>query len=655
LVFDTGEHQAGFETYKGTQIQLLTSDGVLNAALRKVHDLEILKREEDPVRWLARSLRVETASEIIRVSLTTKDKNDAAILVQAVIEAYKTGVVDVERIRRTKHLNDLDNVLTEKETEVRRKRTELKNLAEQLGSGDPAALAVKQGIAMEEFGEARSEESRLHAELKHAADELKTKKTAYFAKVKEAASPNLMQAAADADPVYAKLQDSLTGLTNQLAYQQSVVKPNGPIWKAQRDSYARSRAAVEDQMDARRNQLVEKLQTTLMADKASLEVDVKDLQSQVDLLTEQEKQATKDLETKRKLTQTFGTSSIDVEMMRSNIAQLEKIVGTIADEQQHLQVEVGSQARIRILQPATPPTAPDKSSQVQNSVVAGIFGMLSSVALLLWWDVRARRINSLSDVSGGLGLTVVGTIPQVPDEMISRKKKTNSRRSRRLQACLEHSVDGIAARLFLNRSSKNARIVLVSSATRGEGKTMLSIQLARCLARTGSKTLLVDFDLRRPSLHQRLGTARGPGLTELLSGRNDLGSVVQATETQNLSLLTTGGAVTDYLGALSNGVTRSLFEKARTAYEFVIVDGSPLLSTADALLVSQHVDIVVLSVRRDVSQAPKVQAACENLTAYGVEKFVAVLTGSEEDLYEADDQDHVLQAKVKELEPAQAG
>jgi capsular exopolysaccharide synthesis family protein len=656
LVFPIKSNDGGFEIYKGTQVQLLTSDGVLTAALRKIHDLDILKREDDPVRWLAKALRVDTGNtEIIRVSLTTKDKNDSATLVQAVVDAYKTGVVDVERLRRAKRLNDLDNIYTEKSAEIRKRRTELKNLTEQLGTGDPSALAVKQQMAMQDFMEAKAEQTRVEGELRTAVEEAKTKFAAYQNKGKEASSSTALQSVADLDPVYVKLQENLTGLGNQYASGISVVKPGSAQARAQRESYERSRAAIEEQLDARRNLLVERLQTTKQAERAALEVELKQLLGKVEQLKEQQKQVVKDFESKKKIATTFGTSSIDVEMMHNGIQELERVLGTIADERQHLQVEANAQARIRVIQPATPPQAPDKSYQTQNSVVAGIFGMLASVGLLLWWDVRARRINSLSDVSGGLGLTVVGTMPQMPEEMVVGKR-VKSRRHRRLQACLEHSVDGIAARLFLNRSSKNARIVLVSSATRGEGKTVLSIQLARCLARTGSKTLLVDFDLRRPSLHQRLGAERGPGLTELLSGRGDLANVVQPTETPNLSILTTGAAVTDYLGALSNGVTRSLFEKARSEYEFVIVDGSPILPTADALLVSQHVDVVVLSVRRDVSQSPKVQAACEHLTAYGVEKFVAVLTGSEEDLYEADEHDHVLQANVAaDLEPAEAG
>ena len=74
----------------------------------------------------------------------------------------------------------------------------------------------------------------------------------------------------------------------------------------------------------------------------------------------------------------------------------------------------------------------------------------------------------------------------------------------------------------------------------------------------------------------------------------------------------------------------------------MVVDGSPILPVVDSLLASQHVDSVLLSIRRDVSTAVRVQSACDQLTQFGVEEFVAVLTGSNEDLYYYEsDQDHL--------------
>ena len=140
IVYQDDKVQLSFELYKGTQMQLLTSDFVLIAALRNptVANLDLLKQEEDPVRWLAKTLQVESPekAEILRVSLTSPDRNGGAAIVQAVVDAYKTEVVDKERMGRVQRLAELDRVYAEQETELRNKRTELKKIAGQLGSGD---------------------------------------------------------------------------------------------------------------------------------------------------------------------------------------------------------------------------------------------------------------------------------------------------------------------------------------------------------------------------------------------------------------------------------------------------------------------------------------------------------------------------------------
>ena len=167
LVFQTAERATAndFEIYKGTQQQLLTSDVVLAAALcsPQAASQTAVQKEDDPARWLARSLRVDIPpnSEIMRVSLTTSQPDEAAFLVNAVVDAYMKVVVNAERCRQQDRLNDLDRIYAEKEAEMRVRRTELKQLAEQLGTGDTAALALKQQIAMQQYAEARNELSRL--------------------------------------------------------------------------------------------------------------------------------------------------------------------------------------------------------------------------------------------------------------------------------------------------------------------------------------------------------------------------------------------------------------------------------------------------------------------------------------------------------------
>lgn len=638
IVYQNDKAHSSYELYKGTQMQLLTSDFVLISALRGagIADLPVLKHEPDPVRWLAKSLDVQAPenTEILRLSLSMADGAAAAGIVRAVVDAYVTEVVDKERIERIKRLAELDRVYSEQETELRSKRTELKKLTEQLGSGDKVALSLKEQLSLQEYAEARAEVTRVRGELqktRYAIADNEAKAAA--AKAGQARPVTLadVENAVNSDAESTRLQQSLANLDSNLTDAKATVKEDGKLAKSLMDHFAMARKSLEDQVAARRKRLSEHLQTVQTGDPVLLEAEARALEAQAARLAQQEQQAVKEAENQRRQTSLLGNSSIDVEMTRAELGELEKTFGAVADERQRTRVELNSQARITVVQPAAIPTAPDKSSRIQNSAAAGLFGFLLPVGLLVWWDVRSRRVSSLKDISHGLGIRVIGTTPHVSSAALSRGRLT-SKRQRKTQFCLDHSVDGIAARLCLRRGSRNARVVLVSSATQGEGKTTLSLQLARRLAKTGARTLLVDFDLRKPALHQVFDVPRAPGVSEVLRGESELGAIVRATDIDHLSLLTAGAPFSDSLGSLSNGVTRSLFQSVREQFEFVVVDGSPILPVVDSLLASQHVDSVVLAVRRDVSKLASIQSACDQLSQFGVEEIVAVLTGSKQDV-----------------------
>jgi len=100
-----------------------------------------------------------------------------------------------------------------------------------------------------------------------------------------------------------------------------------------------------------------------------------------------------------------------------------------------------------------------------------------------------------------------------------------------------------------------------------------------------------------------------------------------STDTDHLSVVTAGRWNRQALASLANGSAAELFKRLRERFEFVVIDTSPILPVADARFVRQHVDSVVLSVFRDVSEAPKLRAACDILAAFGVQSVEAVVTG----------------------------
>jgi Mrp family chromosome partitioning ATPase len=120
---------------------------------------------------------------------------------------------------------------------------------------------------------------------------------------------------------------------------------------------------------------------------------------------------------------------------------------------------------------------------------------------------------------------------------------------------------------------------------------------------------------------------------EFLREQNSVADLVQESGTDNLAVVAAGQWDRQAVASLSNGSAVALFNQLREEFEFVVVDSSPILTVADSRFVSRHVDAVVLSVLRDVSVAPKIQAACEVLAAFGVSNVEVVVTGSSDAAY----------------------
>jgi capsular exopolysaccharide synthesis family protein len=638
-----------FEIYKGTQQQMLTSDVVLIAALRKPEaaGLALVQKQDDPVRWLAKNLRAECRAdtEIMRVSLTGPQPDEVAVLVGAVVDAYMNEVVDAERHRQRDRLNELDRLYTEKETEMRSRRTELKQLAEQLGTGDTGALALKQQIALQTYAEARNELSKLRSELQRAKDDLEMKQAWLKALQSAPQQGPEPEPVITADPVLTRLTEQIEDADMRLTEIRGKVKE--PLLSRLTTEHEQVKKGLQERLEKRQKELAAKSHKT---NRVNLDPQIAELKTRVEILVAQEKAATKDLDDQRQKAERFGNSSIDVEMMRSELQYLDKVLSPIADEREKLKVELRSTPRITIFQRAEPPK-PEGHAHLQAVAMAGGGGFFAVVFLILWLDVRRQRINSLVDLSRGLGLTVVGTVPLLPQKSVRPGRL--GKRHHKWQNSLDHAVDSIAARLFLRKDGEGVQVVMVSSATQGEGKTTLAVQLATRLARTGERTLLVDYDLRRPSIHRIFGMPRGPGVSDCLRKELEMGQVLHATDAENLSVITAGNSLPDLLGPLANGVTSDFFAKARAAFTFVVVDGCPILPVIDGLLVSQHADTVVLSVRRDTSEAPQVLRACEKLNAFGSRKHVVVLNGSQEEVF-GEYHDHIITTRVEAADRADA-
>lgn len=160
---------------------------------------------------------------------------------------------------------------------------------------------------------------------------------------------------------------------------------------------------------------------------------------------------------------------------------------------------------------------------------------------------------------------------------------------------------------------KNTKIILVTGAGAGDGKTTVSTNLAISLAQAGEKVLLIDADLRKPHCHHELSLSNRRGLTNVLAESEDPSSVIQETQVPGLSVITSGPIPPNPAELLDGPGFDRLLATVRTQYDHVIVDSPPAGLLADASIMASKVDGIILVVVSGVTRIEVIQEVKESL------------------------------------------
>jgi len=163
-------------------------------------------------------------------------------------------------------------------------------------------------------------------------------------------------------------------------------------------------------------------------------------------------------------------------------------------------------------------------------------------------------------------------------------------------------------RISRMNNSQTGKVLYVTSATAGEGKTTVATFLSITASLSSHKHyLIIDGDLHRPSVHERFGYSRTMGLTELLSGESELTDVIYKTEYRGLHVITAGKLVNHPFQLFSLERIREILQMLKKYYEFIIIDGPPLVPVSDSLKLAQVADGTILVVK--AGQTPREVAA----------------------------------------------
>jgi receptor protein-tyrosine kinase len=218
-------------------------------------------------------------------------------------------------------------------------------------------------------------------------------------------------------------------------------------------------------------------------------------------------------------------------------------------------------------------------------------GLALSAGLAVLWARLDTTVRSSEAASAATGAPVIGVV--FSDEHLAREHVLNPHSTLRVAEAFRQLRTNLQ---FLN-VDEPPKVIMITSALPGEGKTTTVVNLALMLADSGRRVTVVEADLRRPKVTHYLGLVGGIGLTNVLTGSADVADVVQSYGDRGVSVLAAGPLPPNPGELLASSQMQSLLGKLRSENDFVLVDAPPLLPVADSSGLAVYTDGVLLSVR----------------------------------------------------------
>jgi succinoglycan biosynthesis transport protein ExoP len=294
-------------------------------------------------------------------------------------------------------------------------------------------------------------------------------------------------------------------------------------------------------------------------------------------------------------------------------------------------------ADISVVDLASLPIEPSSMSPVTMGELGFVFGLFGGLALALLLERMDTRMRDSRQIQELLGVPAIAIVPQTnwkgkgpePDAAAGPEILWDAR------APFAESMRVFRTSIQLSSTSRESRVIAVTSCQPGEGKSTLSMNLAAALAQGGKKVVLVDTDMRRPSVYWRLGLSEKKGLSEFLTGLEPLDAVIQTHKTlTTMDVIPSGICPPLPADLLASDQMKKFVLLLRDRYDYVIFDSPPALSVTDPLIVASLADGLVLVIRQGYCTRGMLGRVGEIFRDVGVKVYGFVLNGVDASLPE---------------------
>ena len=546
-------------------------------------------------------------TDVILISVQSKSAYEAALIANSVANEYRKVNTEISR-------DKLTNIRKFLEEQAADKQVELKNLEDSLLNykqrGGIVSLDIQSTGLLQQLSQIDARKEATKIELSTSNEVLKQYK--FFLRKQ--------------DP---QLVDYLENQTSQ-AYISALQQQLAEI-QVERDlAVSISNANVDlspkiSEYDRRISELKQKLNSTISTIKADAfsgnPQQASDLGQR--LIEEEIKNSTLNVQldqleaTARKYQgnlQRFPQASTVLSQYQRDRDVLQQIFLVITERYQEALInELSETGNATIINPAYIPNRPAKPNRLFMILVGLILGPILGFAFVLIRDHFDDSVKTPDDIEKE-DISFLSWIPHYTSKEKGKAEHPGYIIAEDLDSPITESFKTIKARIQQNWSdSQSSKIILITSPAEHEGKSFVAANLAGSFAFSNKRTILIDCDLRRPTVHITMGVQKKYGLVDYLSGKVKLDEIIKPTKTKNLSFITSGSIPANPNEVLESKSFSKFLQSIKDYFDIIIIDSPPIVAVIDSEILAKQVDGTVLIISADKTEKRLMKDAVELL------------------------------------------
>lgn len=625
-----------YTSYVNTQVTVIRSLSVLRRVLEDANVQETKWYKDKPrtfrtalggsapthLERLRKDLTVRPRrnTELIDVAMSAYSSAEAVLIVNTIVKEYKRFIDETLRgtdIKRLDMLNSEHGIL---QREITALVTNKYNRCKLLGTTDAEALTSQWAADLRVL---RSEYDQLKREHEAAKTALESRHPAAEGAEEErngagaVAETEAAQRRFADDPEWRELSRALKNAqlmveTESLRYGEQ--NPRLKELQLNVEHVERLLRERETQLNAAGDGVLtpEGLTFPGAVDRAALEQLVEDQKEQLERMSAE-------IEGQQNELDKAGDLAKDIALYDEEIRQKSELKEDIRVRREALEMEGKAPARISVADDGTASTQPAQDRRLLLTVMALGGAMMVGLGVAYLRASTDPKIREAGDVQKTSLAPFLGQLPPLPSPRCLAAE---------YDALATEGFRGIRTVLLERLHRTDARVLQVTSSCAEAGKTSVAVGLATSLAHLGKRTLLVEADLRRPSLSKSLGLESDAGLAALLSGNTSDGEAIVHGEVPGLDVIIAGEQPADFDSELlANGIFETCLERWKQEYEFILLDSPPVFPVADARILAGQADGTLMVLRSSHCRRDEVAQAYADLGAAGGKLLGTILVG----------------------------